>query len=74
MDALCLNVVVSVWSNVSHNAIYLPLLGFMVLNCDVRSDLNIGEGFGMLIVGHFQCLFCADGLFLYILGVALPFS
>lgn len=46
----------------------------MVLNCDVRSDLNIGEGFGTLIVGHFQCLFCADGLFLYILGVVLPFS
>jgi len=28
----------------------------------------------MLIVGYFHCLFCAEGLLLHILGVALPFG
>lgn len=57
MATLYPNVVASVRANVNHNAICLPPLVFMVLNCAIRSSLNIGEGFCVLIVGYFHCLF-----------------
>jgi len=74
MATLYLNVVASVRSNVNHNTICLPPLVLMVLNCAIQSNLNIGEEVCMLIVGYFHCLFCAEGLLLHILGVALPFG